>query len=145
VRLLVVAAGGIADGQGIAAALVLGASGVQFGTAFLRCPEASVHPAHRAALASATDDATRITRLFSGRPNRVVRTRFMDEMRDAEDLAAPFPSQITLTLPLRQDLGKTDFMAHTAGQAAPLTRDMPAADLVRTLIVETEERLARFA
>jgi nitronate monooxygenase len=144
VRVPVVAAGGIADGQSIAAALVLGASGVQLGTAFLRCPEASVHPEHRAALASATDDATRITRLFSGRPNRVMRTRFMDEMRDAEHLAAPFPSQITLMAPLRQDPGKMDFLSHLAGQAAPLTRDMPAADLVRTLIAETEARFARF-
>jgi nitronate monooxygenase len=145
VRLPVVAAGGVADGQGIAAALLLGASGAQLGTAFLRCPEASVHPAHRAALASATDDGTRITRLFSGRPNRVVRTRFMDEMRDAEDLAAPFPSQLALIAPLRQDASKTEFMSHLAGQAAALTREMPAADLVRTLIAETEEQLARLA
>jgi nitronate monooxygenase len=146
VRLPVVAAGGVADGQGIAAVLVLGASSAQLGTAFLRCPEASVHPAHRAALASATDDGTRITRLFSGRPNRVVRTRFVDEMRDAEELAAPFPSQITLIAPLRRDdPSNTNFMSHLAGQAAPLTREMPAADLVRTLVTETEERLARFA
>ena len=141
VRLPVVAAGGVADGHGIAAALILGASGVQLGTAFLRCPEASVHPAHRAALASVADDGTRITRLFSGRPNRVVRTRFLDEMRDAEDLVAPFPSQNTLMAPLRQIPDKTDFMSHLAGQAAALTRDMPAADLVRTLIAETKERL----
>jgi nitronate monooxygenase len=145
VRLPVVAAGGVADGQGIAAVLVLGASGAQLGTAFLRCPEASVHPDHRAALAAVTDDGTRITCLFSGKPTRVLRTRFMDEMREAEDVAAPFPSQITLVAPLGTDPSKTDFMFHPAGQAAPLTREMPAADLVRTLIAETEERLARFA
>jgi nitronate monooxygenase len=144
VRLPVVAAGGISDGQGIAAAFVLGASGVQLGTAFLRCPEASVPAAYRAALASTSDDATRITRLFSGRPNRVIRTQFTEEMRDAEDLAVPFPAQFALTAPLRKAAGTTDFMAFLAGQAAPLSREMPATDLVRTLIAETEEHLARF-
>jgi nitronate monooxygenase len=143
VRLPVVAAGGIADGRGIAAAFVLGASGVQIGTAFLRCPEASVAPAHRAALAAASDDGTRLTRLFSGRPNRVIRTGFTEELRDAEDLAAPYPTQITLMAPLRQSAASADYAAFLAGQAAPLTREMQAADLVRTLAAETEELLSR--
>jgi len=95
--------------------------------------------------AAATDDGARITRLFSGRPNRVMRSRFMDEMRDAEELVAPFPAQISLMAPLRQDPGGTQFLSHLAGQAAPLTREMPAADLVRTLIAETEQRLAGLA
>jgi len=60
--------------------------------------------------AAATDDGARITRLFSGRPNRVMRSRFMDEMRDAEELVAPFPAQISLMAPLRQDPGGTQFL-----------------------------------
>ncbi len=143
VRVPVVAAGGISDGRGILAALVLGASGVQLGTAFLRCPEASVDSAHRNALAAASDDGTRLTRLFSGRPNRVIRTRFTEELRDAEDLVAPFPAQRTLIAPLQQAGGSTDYLGLLAGQAAPLSREMPAADLVRTLIAEVEEHLAR--
>ena len=99
----VVAAGGIVDGRGIVAALVLGASGVQVGTAFLRCPEASVHPAHRAALAAARDDSTRQTRLFTGNPARVIRNRLTQELRDAESLAVAFPAQSALTAPLRRD------------------------------------------
>jgi len=141
VRVPVVAAGGIADGRGVAAAIVLGASGAQLGTAFLRCPEANVPAAHRAALASASDDGTRLTRLFSGRPNRVLRSPFMDEMRDAEELAAPFPSQSSLIAPLRREAGRTGVVAHLAGQAAALTREMPAAELVRALIGETEQHL----
>jgi len=143
VRVPVVAAGGIADGQGIAAAIVLGASGAQLGTAFLRCPEASVPPEHRAALASATDDGTRLTRLFSGRPNRVMRSPFMDELREAEELVAPFPAQLSLIAPLRRDAAKTGVVALLAGQAAALTREMPAADLVRVLVSETGECLHR--
>lgn len=144
VRVPVLAAGGIGNGRGVAAALLLGASGVQLGTAFLRCPEAAVSPAYRAALADVGDDGTRLTRLFSGRPNRVIHNRFTEELLDAEDLAVAFPAQFALTAPLRAT-GMTDFSAFLAGQGAPLTREMPAADLVRVLTAETNESFARFA
>ncbi len=143
VRIPVLAAGGISNGQGVAAALLLGASGVQLGTAFLRCPEAAVNPAHRAALAGATDDGTRVTRLFSGRPSRVMNARFVEELHDAEDSVVPFPAQLTLTAPLREK-GKTDFLPFAAGQGAAMSREIPAADLVRTLVAETEETFALF-
>jgi len=141
----VVAAGGIVDGRTIAAALVLGASAVQMGTAFLRCPEASVHPKHREALAAATDSSTRLTKLFSGKPARSVVNRYLDSLQDAEDLAAPFPAQSSLLLPLLQaasddEIG--DQMPLWSGQSVPLTREMPAAELVATLVREVEERLA---
>jgi nitronate monooxygenase len=71
----VIAAGGIGDGRGLAAALALGAAGAQIGTAFLGCPEAAIHPLHRAALRSARAEATTITRAFSGRPARAIRNR----------------------------------------------------------------------
>ena len=117
VRLPVVAAGGISNGQGIAAALLLGATGVQLGTAFLRCPEAAVGPAYRAALASASDIGTRVTRLLSGRPNRVMHNRLTEGLRDAEDLVVPYPAQLALTGPL-WSTGMTDFLAFLA-EVAP--------------------------
>jgi NAD(P)H-dependent flavin oxidoreductase YrpB (nitropropane dioxygenase family) len=91
----VIAAGGIADGRGIAAAFALGASGVQIGTAFLGCPEATVPQIHRDALHDAADEDTRLTRVFTGRPARALRNRLIDEMGDAE--ALEFPAQASLT------------------------------------------------
>lgn len=143
----VIAAGGIIDGRTIAAAFVLGASAVQIGTAFLRTPEAQVHPAHRAALADASDDGTRVTRLFSGKPARSLINRYMEELRDAEDLAAPYPSQGALLSPLAGDGSAPDvgdLISLWAGQGAALTREMPAADLVDVLFEEADKRLREF-
>ncbi len=142
VRVRVVAAGGIADGRGIAAALMLGASGVQIGTAFLRCPEAAVHPVHRAALATARDDATCLTCLVSGKPARMLRNRFIDELSDAEGLTAPFPAQLAITGPLLRGHADPDFLPMLAGQAAALSREMAAGDLVRMLAAATTECLS---
>ncbi|CAN5581423.1 nitronate monooxygenase family protein [soil metagenome] len=146
VNVPVIAAGGIVNGQTIAAALVLGASAVQIGTAFLRCPETRVHPAHRAALADATDNQTRLTRLFSGKPARSLINRYMNTFRDAEELTAPFPSQTTLLLPLfsaASDDEAGDLLPLWSGQSAALTREMPAAELVATLADETGDLLRR--
>jgi len=146
VRVPVVAAGGIADGRGVAAALVLGASAAQLGTAFLRCPEAGVPPAHRAALAGARDDSTRVTRLFTGKPARALRNRLTEELREAEGDALAYPLQLSLTAPLRRvpDTGSAgDVLAMWSGQAAGLTRELPAGDLVRRLAEETEGALGR--
>jgi len=138
----VIAAGGIADGRGIAAAFALGASGVQMGTAFLGCPEAAVPEVHRSALHGAADEDTRLTRVFTGRPARALRNRLIDEMGDAE--ALEFPAQVSLTRRLWQ--GKSDaalqaFLPLWAGQAAPLIRDLPAATLIDTLVAECRPRL----
>jgi nitronate monooxygenase len=137
----VVAAGGITDGRGIAAALMLGASAAQMGTAFLFCPESQVSPAHRKILAEAQDDSTRLTRLLSGKPARSMINELMDRLEDADDQAAPFPTQISLIAPLRQDDGQWSSL--WAGQAAGLGREMPAADLVRSLAQEVEDLLRR--
>lgn len=144
----VVAAGGIVDGRGIAAALMLGAEAVQIGTAFLRCPEASVQPAHRAALARARDDGTRLTRLFSGRPARALANRLMDSLADMEGKTVPFPAQLSLTAPLRSGPPRedmADILSMWAGQGAPATREMAADALVRTLVAETENCLGAIA
>jgi len=141
VRVPVIAAGGIGDGRGIAAAFALGASGVQLGTAFLSCPEANVHPAWRDALRNGRDDGTRVTRLFSGRPARGIRNRFLEEMAEFEDQAAPFPVQYGLTTPLREASAKSgsgDFQSMWAGQAMALNRALPAADLVKRLVEEAQ-------
>ena len=91
VRLPVVAAGGISDGRGIAAAFALGADAVQIGTAYLRTPEATISPLHRAALASASDDATRLTNVFTGRPARGLVNRFVAEVGPMSEDAPQFP------------------------------------------------------
>jgi nitronate monooxygenase len=137
VRVPVIAAGGIADGRGIAAAFALGASGVQIGTAFLSCPEATVSPLHRAQLKAAADDGTELTRAFTGRPARAMRNRFVIEMADTEPL--DFPLQASLVGPLWQipnEEARAAFTPFWAGQAAPLVRDLPAGQLVEELVAE---------
>ncbi len=146
VHIPVVAAGGIADGRGIAAALMLGASGVQIGTAFLSTDEASVAPPHRQALATATGADTRLTRAFSGRPARGIRNRYLDAMAPHEHELPDFPLMNTVTGPLRAASAKDgsgDFLALWAGQAVALNRAMPAAALLETLVDETRACLAR--
>lgn len=139
VKVPVIAAGGIADGSGIAAVMALGAASAQIGTAFMLCPEASTKPVHRRAIANAKDNETCVTRIFSGRPARVISNRFVREVGDAAALAAPFPAQHSLTVPLRQpsqDKGLDDFLPLYAGQAAGMARAMPAAELMTALIQE---------
>ena len=129
----------VADGRGIAAAFALGASGAQIGTAFLGCLEATLSPLYRAQLRAATDDATELTRAFTGRPARAIRNRFITEMADSESLE--FPLQMSLVGPLLQlpgDEARAEFMPVWAGQAAPLMRDQPAGRLVETLVAETQ-------
>ncbi|MFL5267301.1 MAG: NAD(P)H-dependent flavin oxidoreductase [Stellaceae bacterium] len=144
VRVPVIAAGGIADGRGLAAAFALGASGAQIGTAFLGCPEASVSPLHLARLRSATDDGTELTRAFTGRPARALRNRFVIEMADTEPL--DFPLQASLASPLWQlpsEGARAQFMPLWAGQAAPLIRNLPASQLLEKLVAEAQSIIAR--
>ena len=139
VRLPVIAAGGIADGRGIAAAFALGASGVQLGTAFLGCPEATVSPLHRARLRAATDEITELTRAFTGRPARAMRNRFIAEMADSEPLEFPLQASLTGALSqLADDEARAAFMPVWAGQSAPLTRNLPAAQLVEEFVAEAQ-------
>ena len=140
----VIAAGGIADGRGIAAALMLGASAVQLGTAFLSCPEASVHPLHRQALTEGAR-ATIVTAAFTGRPARALANRYAGELAAAEADILAFPLQASQTWPLALAAaarGSSEFMAMWAGQAYRLGRAMPAAELVATLVREATARLA---
>jgi nitronate monooxygenase len=142
----VIAAGGIADGRGIAAVLTLGAQAAQLGTAFLACPEAEVEPLYRRTLLEPRAAQTRVTRLYTGRPARAIVTRFMDELRDEEARTPDFPLQRVFSSQLARAAvaqGNPEFSAMWAGQAARLARAMPAADLVRKLVDETEAALAQ--
>jgi nitronate monooxygenase len=148
VKVPVIAAGGIADGRGIAAAFALGAAGVQIGSAYLRCPESRVSPMARAALAQARDDSTVITNVMTGRPARGVANRVISEIGPISPDAPAFPHAATVLAPLKataEKLGRVDFTNLWAGQALPLGREMPAAELTRTLAGEALARMGKLA
>jgi nitronate monooxygenase len=133
----VIAAGGIADARGIAAALILGASAVQIGTGFLRSPEAKTHPAYAERLAHTEANDTMVTRAFSGRPGRSAATAYV-RAAAAPDAPrpAPYPVQRGLTRALReagQNAGDADRMQLWAGQSAKLAREEPAGTIVQEL------------
>ena len=145
VRVPVIAAGGIADGRGLLAALALGAAGAQMGTAFLACPESGAHPRHKAAVLAAADTDTVITRAFSGRSARGIVNHFIEALRAHEAEVAPFPVQNALTRDIRQAAAGADrgeYLSLWAGQAARLATARPAAEVVRATI-EQAERLLR--
>ncbi len=140
----VIAAGGIADARGIVAALALGASGVQMGTAYLFCPEANVSPLYRQALRGATDTGTAVTNLFSGRPARGILNRYLEESGPISAEALAFPYAATMVAPLRatsEKAGSLDYMQLWAGQSARLGHQMPAAQFTCTLAAEALRRL----
>lgn len=148
VRVPVIAAGGIADGRGIAAAFALGAAGVQIGTAYLQASESKVSALGRAALESAGDDSTAITNVMTGRPARGVVNRVMREMGPLSADAPVFPHAATALQPLKaaaEKLGRVDFTNLWAGQAVGLGRRLAAADLTRALAAEGLQRLATLA
>ncbi len=140
----VIAAGGIADARGIVAALALGASAVQIGTAYLFCPEANVTALHRQALRNARDDGTALTNLFTGRPARGLLNRLMREVGPLSPEAPAFPLAGGALAPLRaaaEAKGAADFTSLWSGQAAALGREMPAGELTRRLAQEALARL----
>ncbi len=135
----IIAAGGIMNGRGIAAVLILGAQAAQLGTAFLCCPESGIHPGWKQRLQAARDDDTRLTRAFSGRYARGIVNEFMERMRPFEKELPPYPMQNALMGEIRQAAAKADrleFIPLWAGQGAAMSRPLPAGELVRTLIEE---------
>jgi nitronate monooxygenase len=138
-KLPVIACGGLMDGRDIAAALRLGAAAAQFGTAFLPCPESGAPAVYKQALLSAKADTTVITRAFSGRPARGLTNRFIAMVNSKEQFILPFRQQNDLTRPMRNAAGQKgvpDFISLWAGQGVTRSRQMPAADLVKTLLKE---------
>lgn len=136
----IIASGGIMDGAGIAAVLMLGAQAAQLGTAFLLCPETASSAAYRAALSKAQGQDTQLTRAFSGRWARGLQNRFMSEMAQHDSSILPFPAQNAFTRDIRKkaaELGRAEFLSLWAGQGVGLIRQMPAQELVHTLYEET--------
>ncbi len=140
----VIAAGGIADGRGIAAAFALGAAGVQLGTAYLLCPEAATPSLHRDALRKGwPDDATVLSNVVTGRPARLLANRLVREIGPMAAAAPAFPLAMDAIAPLRaaaEPRGSTDFTPFWAGQASPLGREIPAERLTASLVKEAGDR-----
>ena len=146
VRVPVVAAGGVADGRGIAAALALGASAVTIGTGLLRTPEAKTHPAWADAIARIAPEETMLSRAFSGRPGRSIATAYARAATAPHAPSpAPYPVQRGLTQPMRVDAqrkGDAERMQMWAGQSAALARAEPAGGLVQRLWDEAKALIA---
>lgn len=146
VKVPVIAAGGIADARGIVAALALGASAVQIGTAYLFTPEARIAAPHRAALHGEAAHETALTNVFTGRPARGIVNRIVREVGPMAAAAPAFPLAGGPLAPLRaatEKAGSGDFMSLWSGQAAALCRDLSAGDLTRRLAEEALAHLAR--
>jgi nitronate monooxygenase len=146
VQIPVVAAGGIADGRGIAAALCLGAQAAQIGTAFLACDESAASALHREQLRSPSARHTALTRAFTGRLARGIRNRFIDEMRAQENAVPQYPVQAWLTAQLKTaglSGRRTDLLSLWSGQSAALIKHHKAAELVASLVVEMEQMLGK--
>jgi len=142
VKVPVIAAGGIADARGVAAAMVLGAAGVQIGTAYMLCAEATTSAVHRAALKSEAARVTALTNVFSGRPARGIVNRLMREIGPISPAAPAFPLATAAIAPLRaraESLGSGDFSPLWAGQNASGCKEVSASYLTRELASEIEE------
>jgi nitronate monooxygenase len=142
VNVPVIAAGGIADGRGIAAAFALGASAAQIGTAYLLTPQATTSAVHRAALKNARDDMTRLTNLYTGRPARGLMTRYMREMGPINASAPAFPLATGAITPLRshaEKRGSNEFSPLWSGEAGALAREEDAGELTRRWWREARE------
>jgi nitronate monooxygenase len=136
VNVPVIAAGGIADASGVRAAMSLGAAGVQVGTSYLLCPEATTSALHRAALASEASRHTALTNLFTGRPARAIVNRLMREIAPMSSLPPAFPLAASAIAPLRakaESRAVTGFSSMWAGQNTSGCREIPAADMTRAL------------
>jgi nitronate monooxygenase len=143
VKVPVIAAGGIADARGIAAAFALGAAAVQIGTAYLLSPEARISPLYRRELKNAGRQ-TALTNVFTGRPARAILTRFICETGPMSQLVPDFPIATGFSAPLRaasEALGATDFTPLWSGQSAHLAREVPAKEITQRLASETLVRL----
>jgi nitronate monooxygenase len=138
----VIAAGGIMDGRGVAAALALGASAVQMGSAFLLSDEAIVGPVWQQAIRDAPSDATRLTRAFSGRYARGLENRFVREMRPIQDEVPAYPVQNRLTQAMRaaaNKAGDPELMSLWAGQAVKLARPGQAGEMVKAWWAQAQD------
>ncbi len=141
VSIPIIAAGGIMDGRGLLAAVCLGASGVQMGTAFLTCTESGALSAHIEAILQAKESETVLTRSFSGKWARGINNKFIQDMQNHEKEWPDFPVQNTLTQDIRKssgESGESDYLSLWAGQSPRLAKRISAASLIKTIISEAE-------
>ena len=144
VKIPVIAAGGIANGKGVAAAMVLGADAVQIGTAFLACDESNATATHRQMLFSDEGRYTTLSRAFTGRLGRGITTRIAKDLMTKEKYFLPFPLQTLFMAPIRTaaiEQKKWDMILFWGGQIAPILKHTKAAELMRSIVEETTEYL----
>lgn len=145
VAIPVIAAGGIADGRGLVSSLALGAQAVQLGTRFLTAHEAGTHAVYKQAIFDSDEESTVITKVFSGRPARGIKNRFIEEFEKGGIAPLPFPSQNTITKDLRAAAGRNNdsaFMSLWAGQSTRmLTEEQGAADIIEAIMEQAQKIL----
>lgn len=144
IHIPVIAAGGIMDGRGVLAALILGAKAVQMGTAFVTCDESGANERHKEAILKSAEDETTLTSSFSGKPARGIRNAFIDFMAGKEHLLPDYPIQNALTKDIRTAASKQDqpeWMSMWSGQAPRLSRRGSAGDKVKEIVSEVESYL----
>ncbi|WP_242144140.1 MULTISPECIES: nitronate monooxygenase family protein [unclassified Bacillus cereus group] len=148
VNIPVIAAGGVMDGRGLAAALILGAQGVQMGTAFLVTKESGAHPIYKKVISNSTEDSTVITKSFSGRPARGIYNEFIREFENEKIAPLAFPSQNTITSDIRKQATKQnnhEYMSLWAGQGTRLLReDVTAKDVVNQVVEEANSLFKQY-
>jgi nitronate monooxygenase len=148
VRVPVIAAGGISDGRGIAAAFALGASAAQVGSAYLKCPESLIGKPYRDGLANSDSDSTAVTNVLTGKPARGIVNRVMADIGSLSSDAPAFPHAATALAPLRaaaEKKGSGEFTPMWSGQAAALAPELPAAELTKKLAADALKRLKQMA
>lgn len=144
----VIAAGGIMDARGMVAALALGASAVQMGTAFLGCPEMSVLDGWRTSLRAAAAEDTKVTKAISGRPARGLRNRYIEEVEALNEALLPYPAQYSVSRALRKSAAERNdpqFMSMWAGQGVGLMRNQPVAEFMQELVESSQALIERLA
>lgn len=142
VSIPVIASGGIMDGRGLVASLALGAGAVQMGTAFLACPESGANETYKQKILSANEDSTEITRAYSGKAARGIRTTFMNDMHQYPGTIPAYPIQNAMTRDIRQAAAKAndpEYMSLWAGQGLRLASDQSAAAIVKQTIEQADE------
>lgn len=146
-KIPIVASGGIMDARGIVASLILGASGVQMGTAFLSCTESGAHQLYKQALLNTKQENTALTRAFSGKKCRMIKNAFVEHMQAYEQDILDYPIQNKMTQHMRKEAAKQnkiDFLSLLAGQAAYLSKGIPAKKLINELNHSVLELLKNF-
>ncbi|MDQ0216075.1 nitronate monooxygenase [Oikeobacillus pervagus] len=142
IHIPVIAAGGIMDGRGVAAALCLGAKAVQMGTAFLTTEESSAHPQHKLAILQAKEVDTSVTKVFSGKSARGITNQFMREMKPYEHNLPPYPIQNSLTKEIRKkaaEQSSSQYMSLWSGQSPRLSKSMSAQQLIKDIMEEVRK------